>query len=403
MSAQRDLTLIYVLNGLGFSRGMPIGGADKRALEVGKSLENSGVKVMVLTTDAGKETLAQWGWPAKTIEVVRPSGWPKALENSLFGRLLSYGYVVLADLLMVGRITLDEKTIIYPTSDMFFDLLPAFFLKLRNRRAHLVGIVHHWIPGPLTRGGFSFSNTLIFIAQRLGFYFLKAADKIFVPKTLEGEKTRQVLNNIGINNNKIFEFLNGVNLEETSQASETGKIYSACFLGGFRPSKGIADLVPVWQLVQRQLSGAKLLLIGGGLSHYRDDLERWIKEAGLSDSIIIAGVLSQPKLYETVKKARILISPSREEGWGIAVLEALACGLPVVAYDLPAYTVFKDAVIKVKPGDTTGLAAAALRLLSHPEIFEKQRGLGLQIAGEFDWMKIAAGERYELENVLSAH
>lgn len=398
------MEIIYIINGLGFSRGMPIGGADKRALEVGRYLEESGVAVTVLTTDAGTQVLKKWGWPAKVIEIARPGFWPKALENNLLGRVLSYIYAVIADLFVIYRLpTTDHELAVYPTSDMFFDLLPAFFLKLKLQKAKLVGIVHHWIPNPLSRGGFSFSNLALFIVQRAGFYFLRTvAERVLVPKTQEGEKIRKVLSNPGVNPDKIFSFKNGVNIEEITKAPETEKIYEACFLGGFRPSKGIFDLVPVWQKVHQHLPEAKLLVIGGGMEKYRKELENQIKEAGLTDAIVLSGVLSQLDLFKTMKTARILLSPSHEEGWGIAVLEALACGLPVVAYDLPAYTIFREAVVKVPLGETESLANVATELLSKSEMFEKQRSLGLSLAEEFDWRKIAVEEKYELENIFAS-
>lgn len=405
MTIQSKFNLVYVLNGLGFSTGMPIGGADKRALEVGRYLEESGVAVTVLTTSAGRIVLEKWGWPAKVIEVVRPSFWPEALENSLLGRVLAYLYALLADAFLIlsdNRILRTDNLIVYPTSDMFFDLLPAIFIKLKYRKAKLVGIVHHWIPNLLSRGGAPFSNLALFIVQRAGFYLLRAqADRVFVPQTQEGEKIRRVLCNLGVSQNKILSFKNGVNIEETAKAPKTEKIYEACFLGGFRPSKGIFDLVPVWQRVRQQLPEAKLLVIGGGMEKYKKELENRIQEAGLGDSVILAGVVNQSELFKTIKTARILLSPSHEEGWGIAVLEALACGLPVVAYDLPAYTVFGEAVVKVKLGEKEELAENVVSLLSSSGVLQKQKSLGLSVAEEFDWRKIAEGEKYALENIFA--
>lgn len=396
--------LIYILNGLGFSSGMPIGGADKRALEVGRFLEESGVEVTVVTTDSGTEVLKKWGWPAKVIEIVRPGFWPKSLENSLPGRILAYFYTIFADLVLIYKLqSTNHEPVIYPTSDMFFDLLPALILKLKYRKAKLVGIVHHWIPSPLSRGGVSFSNMALFLVQRAGFYLLRtAANRIFVPKTQEGEKICKVLSNLGVSPDKILRFKNGVNIEEILKVPETEKIYEACFLGGFRPSKGIYDLVPIWQKVRQQLPEAKLLVIGGGMEKYRQGLEAQIKKAGLSSAITLAGVVSQPELFKTMKTAKILLSPSHEEGWGIAVLEALACGLPVAAYDLPAYTIFREAVVKVPLGEKEELANATIDLLTRPERFNQQQSLGLSLAKEFDWRKIAAEEKYALENSFVA-
>lgn len=61
-----------------------------------------------------------------------------------------------------------------------------------------------------------------------------------------------------------------------------------------------------------------------------------IAEDRLEHNILIYGRCSDVKLYSLLKSSKVFIFPSFFEGWGIVVAEALACGLPVVAYDIPA-------------------------------------------------------------------
>lgn len=394
------MKILYILNGLGFSRKMPIGGADKRALEVGQRLREKGVKVSFLTTDAGREVLEKWGLKAEFVVVKRPFFWPYFLENNLLGRILAYFYTVLA-------ITCTQRvagvTVVYSTSDQFFDLLPAVFLKLFGRShptgVKFVGIVHHWIPSPFKRGGNFVVNVLLYFTQKFGFLILKLfADLIFIPKTNEGKKIGKSLESFGVRKERLAPFLNGVNLREIAAVPEQEKKYEACFLGGLRPSKGIFDLVPVWRKVLEEVPRARLLVVGGGVERYEKKLKAQSSKLK-SGSIVLAGVLSQSELFRTVKSCKIFISPSYEEGWGIGVGEALACGLPVVAYDLPAYKPFGGAVEKVPVGDRSLLAKKIIRFLKDDSLRRERVTLGTAVVREFSWDKAADQELFYLEKI----
>lgn len=394
------MEITFIVNGLGFSSGMPIGGADKRALEMAKYWRSEGVRTVFVTTDAGEEILRKWGLATEFLTVKHPSFWPKFLENNLLGRVLAYFYVILADFFSSFPLPTSHFQLIYPTSDMFFDLLPAVCLKWRQKKAKLVGIVHHDIPPPFKRPGNPFFNLLLFLSQQVGFLLLKFfADLVLYPRTPEGESIKKSLQGYRVNKDKLADFCNGVNLTEINATPYQEKKYTACFLGSLRPSKGIFDLVPLWREVRRQLPAANLLVIGGGLARYQKELEGKIREAGLERAVILAGVIPQPELYSSLKACRAILSPSYEEGWGIALLEGLACGLPAVAYDLPAYRPFGAAVRRVEVGDWQVLAAELVKLLREPEFYRKQVSLGQALVQEYDWGKLAASELNILRNL----
>ncbi|MGI5870147.1 MAG: glycosyltransferase [Kiritimatiellia bacterium] len=105
------------------------------------------------------------------------------------------------------------------------------------------------------------------------------------------------------------------------------------------------------------------------------------------------GVLPQEDYYRKLKEGRILFAPSHEEGWGMAVCEAMAAGLPVAAYDLPVYRrIYGNAFSAVPCFDFAAFAKAIAGLLDSPGTFERYREAGRSTAAQYDWDAIAAGD-----------
>ena len=91
-----------------------------------------------------------------------------------------------------------------------------------------------------------------------------------------------------------------------------------------------------------------------------------------------------------MKSAKIYITPSREEGWGIAVCEALACRLPVVAYNLSAYKrTFGGLILTVPIGATDEFARMVLELLSERITIPADN---YKIISKYDWNLVATKE-----------
>jgi len=396
------MKVLYVLNGLGFSEGMPIGGADKRALEIGKRLEQKdGVSVAVLTTQSGSNVLQNNGWSPEILVTVQPKLWSPRWFKTLLGRLLSYVYVTFfgysPDPLLYS--------IVYPTSDFFFDLIPAIKLKLVAKRRggalRLVGIVHHFIDWPWKRSGSLAANLAMFLSQRFGFFMLgKFADLVLVADTGEGRKVARVLSNYGVSESKLGFFVNGVDWEMIERVPAVTKKYQACFLGGLRASKGIFDLVPIWREVVAEMPNARLLVIGGGTRRYEEQLKNQVEEFGLEDKIILAGVVPFKDLFTMVKSSEVFISPSHEEGWGIVLCEAFACGLPVVSYDLPAFEIFTDGLVRVPLRDTHSFAQEVLRLLKDDYVRSELAAAAEIEARKYGWDE-AAGREYAILRSLA--
>lgn len=161
------------------------------------------------------------------------------------------------------------------------------------------------------------------------------------------------------------------------------------YVGRFDPYKNLVTLVEAFAAVHRERPEARLLVVGPPDPRYPEPRNR-ARALGVDGAIRWNGYLDAAALRKAYQEADVLAVPSRYEGFGLPVLEAMACGTPVVcsrAASLPE--VAGDAALLVEPGDARGLADAILRVLSDPLLAETLRHRGLARAHEFTWKRTA--------------
>jgi glycosyltransferase involved in cell wall biosynthesis len=114
-------------------------------------------------------------------------------------------------------------------------------------------------------------------------------------------------------------------------------------------------------------------------------LDATVRELGLASRAVWLPSVSRAELVTLLQGARALIQPSLAEGFGLPVLEAIACGCPVVASDTPALVeVLGGAAVHAPVGSAGGLADALRRI--HDEVFRAELvARGLERARDFDW------------------
>jgi glycosyltransferase involved in cell wall biosynthesis len=131
----------------------------------------------------------------------------------------------------------------------------------------------------------------------------------------------------------------GIDLEEFEgePPAEDGKVWDALFVGRMAPEKGIYDLLLIWKSVVDEIPEAKLAVVGKRVQPYYDKWVNKLNEMGLQQNVFHLGELERRELIKTYYSSKIFVFPSRIEGAGIVIAEAMAAGLPVVARNLPAY------------------------------------------------------------------
>jgi glycosyltransferase involved in cell wall biosynthesis len=136
------------------------------------------------------------------------------------------------------------------------------------------------------------------------------------------------------------------------------------FLGRLRKYKGAQHVLNAFPAVLASVPEARLDVIGDG--PYRGTLERLAGRLGVAGRVRFRGALAHEAKVAALNEAQVATCPSPKEGWGLTVIEANACGVPVVASRSPGLVESVregETGLLVPHGDVPALAAAVTRLL----------------------------------------
>ena len=163
------------------------------------------------------------------------------------------------------------------------------------------------------------------------------------------------------------------------------------FLGRLHPKKGLDTLVEAFAAVRAGHPRAKLVIAGpdgGAGGALRDAVAR----DGLRDAVELVGPVYGAAKYDLLRSARCFVLPSRQEGFSVAVLEALACGTPVVLSPACHFLeVAAHGAGRVVGGNAPEVAAAVLSLLGDPAAATAAGNAGRTLVRDrFTWEAVAA-------------
>ena len=155
------------------------------------------------------------------------------------------------------------------------------------------------------------------------------------------------------------------------------------FVGTIEPRKNIDGLLAAYGRLRQRADVPPLVLAGRAREPLKGDLQ----------NVSALGYVSDAQRRALYRDARMLVLPSFEEGFGLPVLEAMACGVPVVVSNRGALPeVVGDAATPVDPADVDELAAAMERLLD-PVAAHDAINRGLAQAARYSWAAAAAAAR----------
>ena len=174
------------------------------------------------------------------------------------------------------------------------------------------------------------------------------------------------------------------------------------YVGNLLPHKNLLNLLDALAILRRRRRGTRLIIRGEGQPTYARAVRERVETLGLADAVSFQGYAGRHALRDLYAGAACLVLPSLREGFGLPVLEAMACGTPVItssSSSLPE--VGGDAAIRVDPHDAIDLSDAMYRVLADAKLRQELSERGLQWVGGFSWDRTAEQMSRLLDDVRS--
>jgi glycosyltransferase involved in cell wall biosynthesis len=266
-----------------------------------------------------------------------------------------------------------------------FDLLPAVIIATRCR-VPFAAYVFHLVSMHRTRG---VRARLVGLWERLAIWLLRRAKVVLA----DNEEVRNELVARGLPRNLVHPTWNAPRPGPADSEGVSRQSNEVVFCGRITDPKGWPDLITLGEHLRETCSGVELRILGDG--DRRRQLERAIHERGLERVVRVEGFVDETTKWRALRRAAVFVTPSREEGWGIAVSEALEAGAEVVCYDLPVYReVYGDSLHYVPLGDVQALVNRVV------EVLRSSRRTPEQTAPAVRWPRTGALRTW---NEIAAH
>ena len=361
------------------------GGGPIVAYEISRRLVQRGHEVTVYTTDADNKTL-RLNNGIENIDNIKVYYF-KNISNSMAYKLKLF--------VSLGMIRIISREI------HNFDLI-----HVHDYRTFQNILVHHYatkhgLPyvlqahGSISPSFYQKQRQKKIFDEIFGYAILRDVSKVIALTSIEALQYKKM----SVNRNKIEIIPNGINLSEYSTLPEKGEFrrkYSIgadekiiLYLGRLHKIKGLDLLVNAFADLAKELDNVRLVMVGlddGFLS----TIKKQVKDFKIAEKVLFTGPLFERDKLMAYVDADVYVLPSVYEIFGIAALEACACGTPVIVTDRCGIADIVDGNVGyVVEYDTDQLREAIFRILSDVELVRKFREKGRKLVGEyFSWDKI---------------
>lgn len=350
-----------------YSQG--ISGGDNAFIELAKRIND--FDIIIVTSLMGKMLCLEKGLKADFILTTK--------ESRFTNTIYIYLKRILKSILL--KIKLDKGDILFGTSDSLPDTIPIFILKKRNRHIAWVQKFYHFMPC---------DRKISYLSQRLSLWMIRKLSDLVI---LGNNYIKDEFLSFGFKKKQVTVSYPCIDLSMLKFIKPGKNRYDCVFMGQLRPQKGILDIINIWKLVCRSQSDARLAIIGSGEDIIIKKVKDLIKSNKLESNIDLLGYIPGNEVFSIIKASKLFVSPSHEEGFGIASLEAQACSLPVIAWDLEVYNeIFPEGFIKIKRYDIESFANKVIEALNNEYIYRDLSQKAIDNASSFNCNNMAEKE-----------
>lgn len=375
--------------------GNGLSGSDRIFIELAKRWAASGNNITICVSEDGYKMCNREGLTEDIPNIHFQKWFLGPFKNTSF--VINYIFRIISGIYysITTKFDLESRnSFVYSCSDFWQDSLPACILKYRYSKLKLIGSFYLAAPNPFI--GFnevgkakipSIKSIIYFLQQQPIFHlFKKYAEYIFVTSVPDAKRFPAQNSH-----NKVIIVKGGVDIKKVNLWKNTfgnlPKIYDAVFLGRFHQQKGVLELVSIWKEVLKILPDAKLIMIGDG--PLMNDVKRQIEINKMQNNVLLTGYLFDgEQKYRTFAQSKLVVHPAVYDSGGMAAAEAMAWGLPGVAFDLEALkTYYPEGMIKVKPQDNSAFAKSIINLLQDDQSRFQLANEAYKYILQWDWDK----------------
>lgn len=313
-----------------------------------KALVKKGVQVDILTTDAGLSQEQRIKIKEKSKEILHSAqgdkeGWvdPSILDNSNIAetsgvrvKYLSFiGYEHYNFSLQMVKETwklMDDYDLVHITAVWNFPVLAGALISLTKKKPYIISPRGTLYKETIELKSTSFKKLYFNLFAK---HYLNKASAIHFTTEDEKEKVTSYLKLKA----PFFVIPNGIDLNRIKQSAVPksnliGKKY-LLILGRIDKKKGFDLLIPAFANIAAKINDIKLVIAGNTDTPYYHSIIHFIQKYDISDRVIFAGEVTGDDKWSLYKNALMFVLPSYSENFGMSVVEAMACGCPVVISD----------------------------------------------------------------------
>jgi L-malate glycosyltransferase len=195
-----------------------------------------------------------------------------------------------------------------------------------------------------------------------------------------------------ITKSKIYTISNGIDLDyiQTITPHEKKEYPTIFFLGYLTKGKGVVDLIKAIQSVKKKFNDVQLFI--GGIGPQMSTLKDLVQNLNLKKNVTFLGLLDEKEKFAYMKSIDIFVLPSYWDSFPVALLEAMACGKPIITTDVggnPFAVSDKINGFLVKPGDWQQIADRIIFLINNKDIYNTMGQESKKRSNDFKWEIIA--------------
>ncbi len=349
------------------------GGVEKRNYEIAKRLAKKNFKVHIYSLKwwKGKNVIKKEGFFLHSIGAAK-TFYTKAGRRSIW-EAVYFGFCCLK--------LLNEDFDVLEVNHMpYFSLFSAKLICLLKRKTLYVTWNEVWGKEYWKK----YLGKLGFIAFIIEYLSAQLPDKIIAVSEHTKKKLKK---NLGLHK-KIIVIPNGIDIKEISRVKPAKTKSDIIFAGRLLSHKNVDVLIKSVEYLRKNNKIKKAFIIGDGPE--REKLEKLTTQLKLEKYIKFINFLpNHNDLYSLMKSSKVFVFPSTREGFGIAALEANACGIPVVTVNHKDNAT-KNLIINGKNGYVTALSAEKFANKIFPLIHQRKSSRRyINFLNKFDWNQVS--------------